>query len=79
MQFIEFCTGSETYMIVSVSMGCLSRDQLADWELRPTDATQHHKSIVLDITGQKKIKIQNLKYTSTECILLLHLYKVEKS
>ena len=64
MQFIEFCTGSETHMIVSVSMGCLPRDQLADWELRPTAATQHHKRVLYCISlARKKIKIQNLKYT----------------
>lgn len=50
---------------------------MADCELQLATTTQHHKGVIRHIASMGKDK--NLKYVSTEILLLWHHCKVEKS
>lgn len=52
-------------------------DHVADCVLQLTTTSWNHKSIVLYIASQEKIKIRSV--ASSECILVLHYHKINKS
>ena len=64
-------------MVPSVSVVC-PPDHVAAWELQLTAAAQHHERVSHRMwLAWERIKIQST--VSTECILLLHHGKIEKS